>query len=296
MASDKPSTALRSPEEPDGVLLPPAPTGKVTLRKRLEVTLILSGVGAIGGFVVGTVLLATLQIGGPDPYDWFTNIPFAAAVGGGFGAVLGALAGPIAAWGFLRRVPIGVLLGWSMASTAAGAVIGFGLTQSPVTGGCIGFLVGALLLKVWSHLGWALPGWKSFVASSLLIAIGGWRAYKTDERRVAADLLEIRTLPPYVEVIGCNNESSLRSAHATCTIAIRPSDLPLLLAGHPYTRNEASGTTGHWVTQGAAGWATAPGGPFPVAAEYRYEQEKRGLLVRILVNQEITRAVVDLVE
>jgi hypothetical protein len=80
-----------------------------------------------------------------------------AAVGAGFGALVGSVAGPAVAWGLLRRVPLGKAVLWSAAGTVAGALVGdlvaplnpytWGM-PGVIAGGILGFLVASTALRL----------------------------------------------------------------------------------------------------------------------------------------------------
>ena len=105
--------------------------------------LILSG--AILGGAIGTVLLFVLQFGAPGGIHLSVDIPFSLVIGGGFGAVVGALSAPLLGATLLRRVPYGI----AMLGTAMGALLGAALGAvwgSPVKGGLAGYALAAAVL------------------------------------------------------------------------------------------------------------------------------------------------------
>ena len=111
-----------------------------------RVTALLAAMGAGVGFALGTAMLAFLQIWAPGGFHWNIDIPFGMMFGGTFGVVVGGIGAPALSWLFLRRVPLGRAILWTTVSTilGTGAGISFG---HPAIGGCIGFLLGALVLR-----------------------------------------------------------------------------------------------------------------------------------------------------
>jgi hypothetical protein len=112
------------------------------------VTALLAGTGAVIGFVLGTALLAFLQIWAPGGFNWAVDIPFGMMFGGTFGAIVGGIGAPILSWLFLRSVPLGVAIVATTIATIAGAGAGMLASDRPVLGGCAGFVIGALLLRM----------------------------------------------------------------------------------------------------------------------------------------------------
>ena len=118
---------------------------RVAPMSRGDVTLLLAGTGAVVGFVLGTAILAFLQIGAPGGFHWGIDIPFGMMFGGTFGALVGGIGAPLFAWLFMRTVPLGRAIGWSAVATVAGAAGGL-VVGHPALGGCVGFGLGALAL------------------------------------------------------------------------------------------------------------------------------------------------------
>ena len=112
------------------------------------VTVLLSAIGAGVGFVLGTATLAVLQIGAPGGFHWSVDIPFGIMFGGTFGAVVGGLGAPILSWLLLRTVPLGRAIGWSIIATLGGAGVGLLAGGHPALGGCAGFAVGTVVLRL----------------------------------------------------------------------------------------------------------------------------------------------------
>jgi hypothetical protein len=117
------------------------------IRRILAVTLGLTLTGAIVGAAIGAIVLlgwvsATRSPGSPFPVAELLGI------GAIFGAYIGAVIAPIAAWTLLRRVPLGRAIAGAAIGTAIGAVVG-GLIApiGPIIGGIAGFVGGALYLR-----------------------------------------------------------------------------------------------------------------------------------------------------
>jgi hypothetical protein len=117
-----------------------------------RVTALVAGLGAGVGFVLGTVMLASLQVFAPGGFHWSIDIPFGMMFGGTFGALVGGVGAPALSWLFLRRVPLGRAILWSTVSTIVGAGAGILLGGHAAIGGCVGFILGALVLRA-THRG-----------------------------------------------------------------------------------------------------------------------------------------------
>ena len=88
------------------------------VRRIIQVTAALSILGAVVGGILGGVLIALLPLGIPMADFRITGEPL--YIGTLFGAVMGSVLAPIAAWTLMRRVPI-----WrAIADTAVGTLIG----------------------------------------------------------------------------------------------------------------------------------------------------------------------------
>ena len=117
----------------------------------VSITALSVAAGAFSGFLVALIL--DISSGGffhrPLDGDFYL---FGANVGG----VLGAVLGPAAAFGFLRRVPIGRLFGQTIVGTALGGLVGLWLGETVyrigdgfymiVGGGVLGFSIAAARL------------------------------------------------------------------------------------------------------------------------------------------------------
>ncbi len=116
-------------------------------RRSLRVTLCLVGLGAVAGAACGAmipvgIVLVTSRYGNVI----LPGMGFLAAVGAGFGALVGSVVGPAVGWGLLRRAPLGKAVLWSAAGTVAGAVVGDLLAPlNPYTWGMPGVVAGGIL-------------------------------------------------------------------------------------------------------------------------------------------------------
>ena len=116
-------------------------------RAVIIVTILSAAAGALAGLAVAFVLDAVTGAFAPDGFLF----GFAALTG----AALGSVLGPIAGFGFLRRVPLGRLFGQTIVGAALGALLGLSMgilfpRADDFTlifgGGTLGFAVAALLL------------------------------------------------------------------------------------------------------------------------------------------------------
>jgi MFS family permease len=121
------------------------------VRRVAAVTAGLAAAGAVVGGALGGVLASLIGLFA-TPVGWSAEV-FRAGVG--FGAVVGFVLAPIAAWTLMRRVPL-----WrAITDTALGTTIGAGaglllqprfhfLILSPVILGVVGFAAAALRLRL----------------------------------------------------------------------------------------------------------------------------------------------------
>lgn len=95
--------------------------------RRLRAAGIITGMSIVSGAIAGTLvaLILDFALGGPHNHYDLDLLQFGAMVGGAFGTVLG----PAAAFGFLRRVPIGRLFGQTILGAVIGALLGLGLGE-----------------------------------------------------------------------------------------------------------------------------------------------------------------------
>ena len=121
--------------------------------RRVRAAAIITAMSIVSGALAGTLVALILDFssGGPHNSVDLELFQFAAMVGGAFGAVLG----PAAAFGFLRRVPIGRLFGQTILGAVVGAMLGLligeGLHPSDgffgiFGGGVLGFCAAAARL------------------------------------------------------------------------------------------------------------------------------------------------------
>lgn len=121
------------------------------MRRVVAITAGLAVAGAVVGGVLGGLLASLIGLFAA-PVEWSSEV-FLAGVE--FGAVVGFVLAPIAAWTLMRRVPL-----WrAIAETALGTTIGAGvglllqprfplLILSPVILGVVGFTLAALRLRL----------------------------------------------------------------------------------------------------------------------------------------------------
>jgi hypothetical protein len=114
-------------------------------------TALLAGAGALVGGVIGSALLFTLQFGAPGGIHPAIDVPFAVALGGTFGALVGGVTAPLMGWTLLRRVPFGR----AIFGTAMGTLLGAGagtVLGHPAIGGVAGYgMASAALFLVYRH-------------------------------------------------------------------------------------------------------------------------------------------------
>jgi len=118
----------------------------VSARRVVAVTLGLIGAGALFGALAGGVALAlSLLITESDTSG------SGLVIGAFFGAPLGAIAAPTAAWLLLRRVPLGRVFAGSVAGTVLGGVAGWLLpfAEDQVANGLLGAVAGFAFATVW---------------------------------------------------------------------------------------------------------------------------------------------------
>lgn len=108
-------------------------------------TLLLAGVGAAVGGIIGTALLALLPVlvFRPPSHPAF-DLLFSLAWGGGFGAAVGAIVAPLSGWTLLRHVPLGRAIAATAVGTFLGALI---IYPQPVIGGMLGYVAAAVLSR-----------------------------------------------------------------------------------------------------------------------------------------------------
>jgi len=123
----------------------------------IQVTAALSGIGAVVGGALGGALLAS-PLGVPGAHLRLSReLIF---IGAMFGGVMGAILAPIAAWTFMRRVPIWRAITDTAIGTVMGAVVGLVLQPrfdtawlSPPFLGICGFALAAIRLRFANRAG-----------------------------------------------------------------------------------------------------------------------------------------------
>lgn len=120
-------------------------------RRIAIVTLALAGIGAVVGGVVGALLVGVLLAG----LDHVQPSAFLLLMGARFGAGVGFVLAPVAAWTLMRRVPLWRAIGETAIGTAVGAGLGLVLQTrissvavSPMILGVAGFALAALRLRL----------------------------------------------------------------------------------------------------------------------------------------------------
>lgn len=121
------------------------------MRRILAVTAGLAAAGAVVGGVLGGLLVSLLMLlDGPARWE---AIGFLA--GAEFGAAVGFVLSPIAAWTLMRTVPLWRAIGETAIGTTVGAGIGLVLQPSfrvialsPIVLGVVGFAAAALRLRL----------------------------------------------------------------------------------------------------------------------------------------------------
>jgi hypothetical protein len=121
------------------------------VRRILAVTAGLAAAGAVVGGVLGGLLVTLLMLMG-RPTSWNA---IGLLVGTEFGAAVGFVLAPVAAWTLMRRVPL-----WrAITDTAIGTTVGAGvglllqpsfrvIALSPMVLGVVGFAAAALRLRL----------------------------------------------------------------------------------------------------------------------------------------------------
>lgn len=115
-------------------------------KRILLVTLGLMVAGSVFGGVAGAVLMILLGL--TDGWLALPPSPFL-AVGVTYGAVHGAVLGPIGAWLLMREVPLGIAVGGTTLGTVIGGGLAFALEApgSIIYAPIVGFSVAAVALR-----------------------------------------------------------------------------------------------------------------------------------------------------
>ena len=107
---------------------------------------------ALTGVVVGAALGGLILTGFAltmDAHPTAGPIAFLFQIGATFGAGVGVVFAPLAAWTVLRRIPLGRAIAEAAIGTALGAVVGGSIAfVGPIFGGIGGFVLGVLRLRM----------------------------------------------------------------------------------------------------------------------------------------------------
>jgi hypothetical protein len=127
----------------------------VRVKRIIAVTAGLAATGAVAGAGLGTLVMALglLVLTGVFPRD-LSLLGVSAFFGAGIGAVLA----PVAAWSLLRYVPLGRAIGQTTLGAVLGALIG--LVMGPFAaaiGSLVGFAAAAVRLRLTTPARKALP-------------------------------------------------------------------------------------------------------------------------------------------
>ena len=127
-------------------------------RERIRsVTRTLVGLGAAGGALCGAVIPPGIMLVTGYPEELLMpGLGQLMAIGAGFGAVAGGVAGPVVAWGLLRHVPLGKAVLWAATGTVIGALAGELLVpynhhipmMGIIVGGILGFGGASIALRL----------------------------------------------------------------------------------------------------------------------------------------------------
>lgn len=110
------------------------------------VTAGLAAAGAVAGAVVGVLVAATWLLSAGHLLGLLLNLD-GVLLFGAYGAVIGAVLGPLAAWLLMRHVPLWKAIGGTALGTLAGSLLGLvGDGQMGFAGAFLGYGAAALLL------------------------------------------------------------------------------------------------------------------------------------------------------
>jgi len=127
---------------------------------QLRAAAIITAMSTVSGAVAGTLvgLIFEFATGGFTHPIFRREVYMVGQLGAMYGGILGVILGPAAAFGFLRRVPIGRLFGQTIIGAVCGGLLGLGIEEGLhvrdlgtdfvmiIGGGVIGFSVAAARL------------------------------------------------------------------------------------------------------------------------------------------------------
>lgn len=114
----------------------------------VAVTAGLAATGAVAGALVGVLMMAFWFVPGDLPHLWMDRGMFLA--GASFGAMVGAVLGPVAAWLLMRHIPLWRAVGGTALGTLAAAALGllFGGQEMSFNAAFLGFGAASVYLRV----------------------------------------------------------------------------------------------------------------------------------------------------
>jgi hypothetical protein len=115
-----------------------------------RVAAVTGGLMVVGGIAGG--LATALAVAGvvlvSDPSELLRD-PELFFIAGAFGAVYGAVLGPLAAWLLMRHVPLGIAIGGTMLGTLVGGVLALtAMEEHILTLPLVGFFLAALAIRL----------------------------------------------------------------------------------------------------------------------------------------------------
>lgn len=113
-----------------------------------------AALGALCGVVTLAPVIVLAAINARAWKDW-SGILLLIATAGAFNGVTGTVLGPILAWTFLRRVPLGRVFRTAVVGTLVGSLAGFAVMVNPlipgagsvIVGGVVGLIASCLVLR-----------------------------------------------------------------------------------------------------------------------------------------------------
>jgi hypothetical protein len=121
---------------------------------RLRAAAIITSMSIVSGAIAGTLVAFIIDFSFGAPHIYSLDL-VVVQVGAMIGGVFGIFLGPAAAFGFLRRVPIGRLFGQTILGAVCGTMLGFGIGRAShlfngfvwiLGGGMLGFCLAAARL------------------------------------------------------------------------------------------------------------------------------------------------------